>query len=81
VFIEPPSISAKEIKQKEIVIDFKQNVPLSHNMLVGRFSFDVAKIYQGYEGHALENQWVAMNNPESDKYQEITAFLLVSVSV
>jgi hypothetical protein len=31
--------------------------------------------------HALQNQWIAMNNPESADNKEITAYAKVSIAI
>ena len=33
------------------------------------------------DNHVLEHQWVAMNNPESETFAEVSAVLRISVAV
>ena len=48
--------------------------------LIGSFVFNVSSIYFK-ETHAMQHQWVAMFNPESDDLTQITANLKVSIHV
>lgn len=48
--------------------------------LVGSFEIDVAQIY-AMEDHALQNQWIALNQPESEDSSEIKAYCKVSIAI
>lgn len=48
---------------------------------MGYFQLDVTQIYFRKKDHALRHQWLALSNPEGKDFNEITAYLRVSVSV
>jgi hypothetical protein len=50
------------------------------NQIIGTFDFDVKRIYLETD-HMLEHKWIALNNPESSNFSEVSALLKVSVSV
>lgn len=47
---------------------------------MGQYDFDVAYIYFKND-HAMLHQWVAMSNPSSENFNEVTAYLKISISV
>lgn len=50
------------------------------DVLIGYFEFDISGIYL-LNNHALLHKWVALNNPESDNFGEITGYIKLSISV
>jgi hypothetical protein len=46
---------------------------------LGVYSFDVSHIYFQNK-HAIFHQWVALTNPSSKEYSEITGYLKLSIS-
>ena len=53
---------------------------LFRDKMVGCFEINVATIYSAEE-HSLKNQWVALNNPDSDDMSIIRAYVQISVNV
>ena len=50
------------------------------NQIIGLFEFDLSYIYF-MKDHMLLHQWLALSNPNSDNYSEITGYIKVSISV
>ena len=50
------------------------------NSVIGVYHFSVSNIYFR-EDHCLQHQWIALSNPESQSFNEITGYLKVSISV
>lgn len=48
--------------------------------LMGCYEFDVAYVYF-MQKHALLHKWVALSNPESQNFNEVAAYLKLSISV
>jgi hypothetical protein len=48
--------------------------------MIGSYSFDLAYIYMMKE-HTMEHQWIAMSDPSSDNFSEVTAYMKLSISV
>jgi len=48
--------------------------------LVGMYQFDLSYIYF-MEQHTLFHQWIALQNPLSQEFNEVTAYLKVSISI
>jgi hypothetical protein len=48
--------------------------------LIGQFEFDLSYIYFRKD-HVLLHQWLALSNPNSENYSDITAYIKVSISV
>lgn len=48
--------------------------------MIGNFEIDAAQIY-AMEDHALQNQWIALNNPEGEDPSEIKAYCKVSIAI
>jgi len=61
------------------VINIK-NKGFLRNELIGSFEMNTTSIYFR-DRHALEHQWIAMFNPESEDISEITANLRVSFHI
>jgi len=47
---------------------------------IGVYEFDLTQIYY-MDKHALQNQWLALSNPEGKDFNEITSYLKLSISV
>jgi len=50
------------------------------NAIIGQFDFDLSFIYNR-KNHTMLHQWVALSNPKSEHYNEVTGYLKVSISV
>lgn len=44
------------------------------------YEFDITKVYYEKQ-HVIQNQWIALFNPESANFCDITGYLKVSISV
>jgi hypothetical protein len=47
---------------------------------IGVYEFDINQIYL-YEKHTMFHQWLALSNPEGADFNEITAYLKLSICV
>ena len=68
-----------EIESGKIVIKIL-NKGFFKKDIVGIFDLDVTNIYFQND-HSLKNQWLALSNPLALDNNEITAYLMVSISV
>jgi hypothetical protein len=48
--------------------------------MIGCYEFDVAYVYF-QQKHALLHKWIALSNPESANFNEVAAYLKLSISV
>ena len=48
--------------------------------MIGCYEFDMTTVYFK-ENHAIQHQWIALFNPESEDFSEITANLKICISV
>lgn len=48
--------------------------------VIGAYDFDVTYVYF-MKKHALMHRWVALSNPESPAFNEVTGYLKLSISV
>ena len=48
--------------------------------MIGEYIFDLSAIYLR-ENHLMEHQWVAFNNPNSEQYSQIQAYVKLSIQV
>jgi hypothetical protein len=79
LFFEPKHMSKDDMQAATVDIRLVDK-GLFRDRLVGDFEIDVAQIYS-MDKHALQNQWIAMNNPESADQKEITAYAKVSIAI
>lgn len=62
-------------------ISFKvKNKGIFKDELIGMYEFDMTKVYFE-KGHAIQNQWIALYNPEATNFSEISGNLKISISV
>ena len=50
------------------------------NALIGQFEFDLSYVYF-MKDHALLHRWIALSNPNSENFSEITGYLKISINV
>lgn len=48
--------------------------------MIGAYDFDLAYIYF-MKQHALLHRWLALSNPSSENFNEVTGYLKLSISV
>ena len=48
--------------------------------VIGAYEFDIAFIYF-MQKHSLLHRWIALSNPESPSFNEVTGYLKLSISV
>ncbi len=48
--------------------------------IIGYYEFDLTYLYHK-QNHALMHKWIAMSNPESKNFGEITGLLKISVTI
>jgi hypothetical protein len=48
--------------------------------MIGSYAFDLAYIYM-MKDHAMQHQWIAMSDPSSENFSEVTAYMKLSISV
>jgi hypothetical protein len=79
IFLEPRNIEKKEAEEAKICLKLMDKGYIKNSM-IGMFEFDLSYIYF-MNDHMLLHQWLAISNPNSDNYSEITGYLKVSISV
>lgn len=48
--------------------------------MIGAYEFDIAYIYF-MKDHSLMHKWLALSNPQSENYNEVTGYLKLSITV
>ncbi len=48
--------------------------------LIGMYEFDVAYIYF-MKQHSLMHRWLALSNPNSPAFNEVTGYLKISITI
>jgi hypothetical protein len=79
MFFEPRNIHSSKIELDTISIRVK-NKGFLKDQLIGMYEFDMTKVY-AEKTHAIQNQWIALFNPESENFSDITGNLKISISV
>lgn len=57
-----------------------KNKGVLKDQLIGMYEFDLTKIYFA-EDHAMQHQWMALTNPESNDFGQISGNIKLSVAV
>ena len=79
LFLEPKNVEKQAAEEGKIEIKLMDKGFLK-NALIGQFDFDLSFIYF-MKDHLLLHQWLALSNPNSENYSEITGYIKVSISV
>ena len=79
LFIEGKNIEKQTAEEDKIVIKLLDKGFLK-NSLIGMFDFDLSFIYN-MKDHLMLHQWLALSNPNSENYSEITGYIKVSISI
>jgi hypothetical protein len=79
LFFEPRQVHASEIELDTISIRVK-NKGIFKDELIGMYEFDITKVYFEKQ-HAIQNQWIALFNPEGENFSEVSGNLKVSISI
>ena len=79
LFLEQRNVEKKDAEEAKITIRLMDKGYLKDS-LIGLFEFDLSFIYFR-KNHVLMHQWVALSNPNSENYSDITAYMKVSISV
>mmetsp|Transcript_30293 Transcript_30293/g.46313 ORF Transcript_30293/g.46313 Transcript_30293/m.46313 type:complete len:95 (+) Transcript_30293:310-594(+) len=79
LFLEPRGVDKRDAEKGKILIKLMDK-GIFKDALIGQFEFDLSFIYF-MENHTLLHKWLALSNPNSDNYSEISAYLKVSISV
>jgi len=77
--LEPKNVLKSEAEDARIVIKMLDK-HFFKDSVIGQFEFDLTHIYF-MKDHLMSHQWMALSNPNSEKYSEITGYLKVSISV
>lgn len=56
------------------------NKGIFRDEMIGSYEFDMTTVYFK-DKHAIQHQWIALFNPESDDFSDITGNLKISISV
>lgn len=48
--------------------------------MIGAYSFDLTYIYM-MKDHTMEHQWIALSDPASENFSEVTGYMKLSISV
>ena len=79
IFLEPRGIDKQTAEEGKIMIKL-QDKGVFKDALVGQFEFDMSYIYF-MKDHVMLHQWLALSNPNSENFSEVTGYLKVSISV
>lgn len=79
MFLEPRNIEKLEAEEGKIIIKLLDK-GFYKNYMIGTFEFDISYIYLRKD-HTMLHQWVALSNPNSEDYSQITGYLKLSISV
>ena len=79
LFFEPRAVHSSKIELETISIKVK-NKGIFKDELVGMYEFDITKIYFE-KSHAIQNQWIALYNPEATNFNEISGNIKLGISV
>ena len=79
LFLEQRNVEKKDAEEAKITLRLLDKGFLRDD-LIGQFDFDLSYIYF-MKDHMLLHQWLALSNPNSENYAQITAYLKVSISV
>ena len=91
LFIEPKNIVSSlqeflcfqhknDISSSNVQISVK-NKGFFKDELIGYYEFDIQTIYFSNDKHTLQHQWIALSNPSSSDFTEISGVLLVSIAI
>lgn len=80
VFIDIKNADNDVIMTEKLSIEVKDHRTLLKDNMVGTYVMDLASIYDSPE-HTIKHQWLALFNPEWDKYDKVTGYIKVSVSL
>ena len=79
LFLEPKNVEKQSAEDGRIMIKLLDKHFIK-DLVIGQFEFDLTHIYF-MENHLMLHQWMALSNPNSEKYSQITGYLKVSISV
>jgi len=79
MFFEPRNQRKEDIEVATISIRLL-NKGLFRDDLIGSYDFDITFVYFK-DKHTIQHQWIALSNPESDDFSEITGYLKLSINV
>lgn len=79
MFFEPRNQRKEDIEVATISIRVL-NKGLFRDDLIGSYDFDITFVYFK-DKHTIQHQWIALNNPESDDFSEISGYLKLSINV
>lgn len=69
----------EEIESAKISVRVKDK-GFFKDSIIGAYDFDVAYIYF-MKSHALLHRWIALSNPDSASFNEVTGYLKLSIQV
>jgi hypothetical protein len=85
-FFEPKDLSQTMIENAQIEMKIFDK-RFFKNQLIGVYLFDVPNIYSNtkeetkHSDHSLIHQWVALSNPYSNEFKQITGYVKLSIAV
>lgn len=79
MFFEPKDLTEHDLQNNKIQIKM-MNKRLIKDSIIGTYDIDLSYIYFK-EKHAILKQWVGLSNPKSKKFNELSGYLKISVSV
>ena len=79
-FFEPKGLHSDEIQSTSLQIRIMDKC-FFKDKTIGVFDIDLSSIYFMNEEHAMQHQWVAINNPEGKDFNSIKGYLQISVAV
>ncbi|MCQ2817643.1 MAG: hypothetical protein MJ252_10295 [archaeon] len=79
-YFEKNNMTKEMLDSEKIILEVYDTKNTKRENYLGILEFDFSFIY-GKEGHALQNYWIALANPESKDIGKIRGYLKVSISV
>ena len=79
IFLEARNTDKEDAEEAKIKLKLLDK-GLFKNAMIGEFDFDVSEIYFK-DNHALLHKWIGLADPYSEKFNEITGYMKVSLSV
>lgn len=79
IFFEPKNLTSEDILNQKLKIKILDKRMLK-NAIIGNYEIDLSFIYFK-DDHVILNQWVGLSNTSSKKFNELSGYLKISVSV
>jgi hypothetical protein len=79
IFFEPKNVEQERLAEGIIEIKLMDK-GFFKDALIGSYQFDMTQIYQ-MKDHALLHKYVALSNPKSENFGDVTGYLKLSITI